>query len=345
MLKNHKLFRLLAPAALAIYVFLFGGYIAAQTVTIYSPANGESVPTSVPIHAITDTAADRMEVWVDSVKVAQQNGTSFVGHVTVSGSGTHRFVIVAAQGTNTVLAETVESIDVNTAPTVLSGLDDLFDDNSNDISTNGCTNGAPTTFSVSHVGNPSPNLDGSSAKFLVSQSGAGSYNCMYWLVRNALPGSVVQYVKYHFHIYIPSQPSGDSKQPLQAFEFEVQQRFNNVTYNMAWQVPYRGCSTSCQWRIYDINAPGWMDSGISFTPLSTDAWHEITAEFHIQNGVVYHDLLTVDGSISAPTQNFSHAGKSKTSADQLTNAFQIDMDQYDDDFTNYIDEMDVTYTP
>ena len=35
----------------------------------------------------------------------------------------------------------------------------------------------------------------------------------------------------------------------------------------------------------------------------------------------------------------------KTAGNTLNNAFQLDMDQYDDSYTVYVDAMDVTYTP
>ncbi len=318
-------------------------YGMAQTVTVQTPFDTETVPNPVPIIAHTDAAADRIEIWVNGSKVDQQSGTSYSGSLTLS-TGTDRFVVVAAQGTNTILAEAVESITVTASPHTLGALDDSFPANKN-VSGNGCSAGLPTSFSV--TSSTAQTVDGQSAKFSVAQSGAGSYNCVYWYLVHTAPAQVVQYVKYHFKLYIPSgQPSGDSKEPIQAIEFEVQQDQASRIYNFAWQDQYRGCSTSCTWNIYSMSAHAWQSSGIPATNFSHDTWHDIIAEFHVDSsGTIWHDALTIDGTRFVPTQNFSHAAVSTTHSNTLNNAFQLDMDQYDDSYTVYVDAMDVVYTP
>ena len=91
---------------------------------------------------------------------------------------------------------------------------------------------------------------------------------------------------------------------------------------------------------------GWFAIRISFTPFSHDAWHDITAEFHVDGNVtIWHDALTIDGQRFAPTMHNSHAAVTTTHSNTLNNAFQLDTDQFDDSYTFYVDAMDVTYTP
>jgi hypothetical protein len=63
---------------------------------------------------------------------------AFLTRVLDVSTGTGRFVVIAAQGTNTILAEKVGSITVTASPHVLPALDESFPAN-NQISGNGCT--------------------------------------------------------------------------------------------------------------------------------------------------------------------------------------------------------------
>lgn len=110
---------------LSFTLLVFSPYAMSQTVTVQTPFDTEMVPNPVPIQASTDTAADRIEIWVNGAKVDEQAGTSYKGALTLS-TGTDRFVVIAAQGTNTVLAEKVESITVTASPHVLPALDESF---------------------------------------------------------------------------------------------------------------------------------------------------------------------------------------------------------------------------
>jgi hypothetical protein len=77
-----------------------------------------------------------------------------------------------------------------------------------------------------------------------------------------------------------------------------------------------------------------------------DTWHDIAVEFHVDaGGKIWHDFITIDGQRFSPTKNNSHSAVPKTVGATLNNAFQLDMDQYDDSYTVYVDTMDVTYTP
>lgn len=328
---------------LAFIILMSGPYSMAQTVTVQTPFDTETVPNPVPIIASTDTAASRMEIWVNGSKVDEQSGTKYVGALTLS-TGTDRFVVIAATGTNTILAETAESITVTATPHILGSLDDSFPSN-NQVSGNGCNNGLPTSFSVTP--STTHTVDTQSAKFSVAESGAGSYNCAYWFLTHTAPTQVTQYVKYHFKLYIPSgQPSGDSKEPIQAIEFEVQLDLSNKIYNFAWQDQYRGCGTSCTWNIYNMSTHAWETTDVPATAFTHDAWHDIVSEFHVDaSGTIWHDALTIDGQRFVPTTHNSHAAVPKTVGNTLNNAFQLDMDQYDDSYTVYVDAMDVTYTP
>ena len=315
----------------------------AQTVTVQTPFDTETVPNPVPIIASTDTAADRIEIWVNGSKIDEQSGTSYKGALTLN-AGTDRFVVIAAQGANTVLAEKVESITVTATPNVLGSLDVSYPPD-HLVSGNGCTQGLPTTFTVTV--DTTHTVDNQSAKFSVAQSGAGMFNCAYWYLTHNSPGHVVQYVKYHFKLYIPSgQQSGDSKEPIQAIEFEVQQDFNNTLYNFAWQDQYRGCGASCNWNVYNMSTHAWETTDVPATMFTHDAWHDIAVEFHVDaSGTIWHDFITIDGQRFSPTTHNSHASVPKTVGATLNNAFQLDMDQFDDSYTVYVDVMDVTYTP
>jgi len=59
---------------------------------------------------------------------------------------------------------------------------------------------------------------------------------------------------------------------------------------------------------------------------------------------IYHDSLTIDGTRLVPTQNFIHNAKNTGNGNQLTNAFQLDMDSVNTRYTVYVDAMSVVYT-
>jgi hypothetical protein len=70
----------LSPSILLAFIILaFTPYGMAQTVTVQTPFDTETVPNPVQIQATTDTAADRIEIWVNGAKGDEQAGISYKG--------------------------------------------------------------------------------------------------------------------------------------------------------------------------------------------------------------------------------------------------------------------------
>jgi Bacterial Ig domain/Carboxypeptidase regulatory-like domain/Abnormal spindle-like microcephaly-assoc'd, ASPM-SPD-2-Hydin len=85
-----------------------------QTVTICTPTNGQTVSSPVHIVAKTtdSTPVQRLEVWVDAVKVYQVSGGSLTADVPIAAGVNHRLTVQAYDGSLTPFKTTI-SITVN----------------------------------------------------------------------------------------------------------------------------------------------------------------------------------------------------------------------------------------
>lgn len=333
---------------LAVSLLLMAAGAFADSVTINNPADAENViagtvwvdatasDTSTPIWVI--------QIYLDGTKATEKvvnNVLSCAIDASVTmAAGTHTLTVQTLTNTGALIARSTIHPDAVTGSTTISLIDDRA---SNWVACNQCGGGGGgDPVPVTIVGSPSE--DGTAAKFTTigETNIKGPYATSYWYAPHTAPTAKISYIKYTFDLYVPTAYVDTP----QAIEFECQQDFSGLTYNFGWQAQYKG-STNNLWRIFDYaGGTGWSYSGIPLTRFSGNAWHHIIAEYHIVNATnqIYHDSLTIDGARFVPTQNFIHNAKNTGAGNQLTNAFQLDMDSANDAYTVYVDGMSVQYT-
>jgi hypothetical protein len=192
--------------------------------------------------------------------------------------------------------------------------------------------GATASYNMTR-GISSPSNDGSSSQFWIG--GPYAFKNAYWYIGHSnSPSTPVNYLKYEFDLYIPSQYASAP----QAIEFECQQKANGYVYNFAWQADYG----RNQWRIFNYVTRTWEATNVPLKRFSGSAWHHVAAEFHASGNNVVHDALTIDGV--RYTVGISHGAKyAGGTSHYLTNAFQLDLNGSPTAYKVYVDGMKLSY--
>jgi hypothetical protein len=189
---------------------------------------------------------------------------------------------------------------------------------------------APYSFTV---GNLTPSEDGRSTQFSIAATVPFS-NAYFYRQQKAI-AQQISALTYEFDLYIPA---GMETAP-QAIEFECQQILDGWVYNFSWQALYHGSV----WRIFDYGLKRWDATPISFQPFTPGAWHHVVAEYHndTTNHLVIHDALTVDG-VRYPV-GITHNAFFSGTANQFTNAVQLDSNSTATAYNISVDKMTITY--
>ena len=319
-------------------------------VVFCSPTNGAGTGTSVPVAAAGSNIIIAMKLYVDGQDPPAFSTNSNNLNTTVSLSpGTHNLVVNAWDNPGNVYQQsinvTVGGASASPPPpsggsggsvpappanaTVISNIQ-----NQNGWRTcGGCGNnggaGTGPQYDISQ-GIYSPSISGSSADFYVSSGPV--YSGAYYFIEQPTVPNPVTYLKYEFDLYIPSQYVNAP----QALEWECQENANGYTYNFAWQADYG----SGHLRVFNYTTKNWEDTGIPFQKLSGGTWHHIIALNHASGTQTVHDSITIDG-VTTPV-NITHQALYTGNGPELTNAFQLDLDQNGTPYQVYLDNMKVT---
>lgn len=312
-----------------------------------SPTNGSAASGSVAVAAGGSSNIIAMKLYIDGQDPAAFSSTSNSLNTTVSLSNAgHNLALVGWDNAGNVYQQ---SINVNSAgappppPTsggsvpappanaiVLSNIQ-----NQNGWQTcGGCGNnsggtGTGPSYGISQ-GMSSPSLSGSSADFWTN--GGPAYSGGYYFIEQPTVPRPVTYLKYEFDIYIPSQWVNTP----QALEWECQENANGYTYNFAFQADYG----SGHWRVFNYTTKNWEDTGIQMQPFSGGTWHHVISMFHASGTQTVHDSITVDGVTKAV--NVTHNALYTGNGSELTNGFQVDLNQNGAGYQVYVDNMKVT---
>lgn len=345
-------------AAFWVLMALFSLAASAQ-VTVTSPVANSTVgsPIKVAATAKSSSPITTMRVYLDNVRVASSIGAQLNTSIAAA-AGAHLLVVQAWDSTGAVF-KTGLNITVsasapapsptptpNASPTptptptpVASPTPSIVFNEVQQwtgwLTCGSCGNtggtGKVATYSMVR-GIGFPTLSGSSAEFIIG--GNFPYANAYWYYRHTALGKALKSLRYEFDLYIPS---GMQNAP-QAIEFECQQRLGGYTYNFAWQADY----PAGQWRVFNIAAHRWENSGIPLQRFAPGTWHHIVAEYHNNSTThtVYHDALTIDGVRHA--LSITHAAPFTSGTRELTNAFQLDLNGVPTPFKVFVDNMKIT---
>jgi hypothetical protein len=318
-------------------------------VVFCSPTNGASTSGSVPVVAAGSSIITAMKLYVDGQDPAAFSTNSNNLNTTLNLSpGTHNLVVNAWDSPGNVYQQsiniTVGGAAAPPAPPVSSGgsipappanatVISNIQNQSGWQTCGGCGNeggaGTGPQYNIAQ-GIYSPSLSGSSADFYVSSGPV--YSGAYYFIEQPTVPNPVTYLKYEFDLYIPSQYVNAP----QALEWECQENANGYTYNFAWQVDY----ASGDIRLFNYTTKNWEDTGIPFQRFSGNTWHHIITLSHASGTQTVHDSITIDG-VTKPV-NITHQALYTGNGPELTNAFQLDLDQNGTPYQVYLDNMKVT---
>jgi hypothetical protein len=173
-----------------------------------------------------------------------------------------------------------------------------------------------------------------------------AYQNGYWFLPLGAQNTATEFAE-DFDIYVPA-----GAKP-QAIEFELQQQTPlGLVFNFAWQFNYSGGKI----RKFDFGAgynPGdttvtgaWEDVA-AFTPLTTNAWHHVSATWSRSADLqTVHQTLAIDGTAvafapaSRPAFRVPDSMLSRYGA-KLNAGFQLDMNPTNGPFSVFVKNMKV----
>jgi hypothetical protein len=180
----------------------------------------------------------------------------------------------------------------------------------------------------------SSSLKGKYSKFSIG--GTNPYTNYYWFLK--IPwAQQVSHIKQSFDLYVPggSDP--------QAIEFESQHRWKQYLYNFSVSLGYK----SRRLKTFDYGSNSWKDTGLAFSPLSTDKWHHLESEWEVDHAKHLRRLvaITIDGHRLAPRAAVYlpalHQGNLPNY--MTVAAFQLDMNRYAQDYHVFVDNFTFQY--
>ncbi len=315
------------------------GLTATPTVSILSPQPNATVTGPFRVQAtVSDSTNLMLHLLLDGTEVFS-NQASAIDTTISAADGPHRLTVQARSTTGQITAADVNfvaSSAITNPPPTFSVVADHLEEQSDWQTCGNCGNtggavGNTATYLMER-GITLPATDGSSARFSIG--GPYPYANGYWWEKHTAPAARINQLRYEFDLYVPIE----SASAPQAIEFECQQQIDGYIYNFAFQADY----SSKTWRVFDYVNRAWNPTTVPLTLLTAGAWHHIIADYHTADAVVYHDSLTIDGTIYPV--NLTHAAKfvGGTSR-QFTNAFQLDLNKIPTPFAVYVDAMKVSY--
>ena len=313
-------------------------------VQICSPTNGSAAIGAVQVAAAGGSNIIAMQLYIDGQNPAAFSSSSNQLNTTVNlTSGGHNLTVNGWDNAGNVYQSSI-NINGQGAPTNPNGGSVPAPPGNAIVMSNiqnqqgwqtcgGCGNnggsGAGPDYGISQ-GITSPSLSGSAADFYVN--GGPAYSGGYSFIEQPTVPNPVTYLKYEFDIYIPSQFASAP----QALEWECQENANGYTYNFAFQADYG----SGHWRVFNYTTKNWEDTGIIFQQFAPDTWHHVISMYHASGTQTVHDSITVDG-VTHPV-NITHDALYTGNGPELTNAFQVDLNQNGTPYQVYVDNMQVT---
>jgi hypothetical protein len=285
-------------------------------VTVASPSNGSTVPSSV--HVVASASASSpivaMRIYVDDTSVYLTYANSIDTYIPLS-SGGHYIVVQSWDSAGQIMKAPLAITVLATAPPppppnakVFSNIDQMTGWESCDRCSGVGGNGPTTPYWQAQF-QTSPSLDGSSSQFFLG--GSVPYaSALWWKQLGGIDS--VRFFRYDVDFFFT-----DAQAPG-ALEFDVNQSVNGRKYIFGTECDFTG---DRQWRVWDFYQQ-WQPTGVPCTALNPNVWHHLTWEFErTVDAHTHYIAVTVDG-VRYPVNRYYQSGA--VNARELNVAFQMD---------------------
>lgn len=191
-----------------------------------------------------------------------------------------------------------------------------------------CASGLGNASSSMAENQPSPSIDGSSAKF--NLGGRTPYsNALWW--RSVGANDNVTHFNYDVSFYT------DRPDLPEALEFDVNEAIGGVRYIWGSECDFKN---SGKWDVWNPAAGKWQHTPLSCRQFSANTWHHLTWELERVNHQVHYIALTVDGQ--RMNVDILMDPQSHYSGDDISVAFQLDGDFRQDPYNVWLDQVTLT---
>ncbi len=319
-------------------VFSFAG------VTISSPANGSTVPTSVHVVASATTQTSHpissIVVYVDNVKQYLVYSSKIDTTLTVS-AGKHTFLVKSWDGGGNIYqASTTVTVSSGStsSPTPTGGTTVTLDQSSGWQSCDTCAGAGGNGPSAPHTltqGVTSPSLDGASAHYWIG--GSTPYSDVLWH-KNILNESQVSTSRNVHHFIYDLYFYTDNAAAAQSIEWDVNQFIDGRSYIFGSQCSYRAGDS---WDIWDNVNSKWVSTGVSCGALQSNTWNHVVLEFErTTDNKLHYIAMTLNGS--KHYLNWYYPSTATTWSGVTVN-YQMDGNYQQADYSTWVDKMKLTY--
>ena len=190
----------------------------------------------------------------------------------------------------------------------------------------------------------SPSMDGKAAQFSMSAPGGSpnqNYGYSNYLYFNPITGgNGVSNFVYDLYFYI------DNPTAPQALEFDVNQGYDDTSgagspQRWTWgsECNFKG-ETPPQWDIWDDANGVWKPTGFPCGPFQANTWNHLTWTLQRQDGQVFYDTLTVNGTAYPVKTTYNN--QSGWTLEEIDVAFQMDLDFNADPYNVWLDQVNLT---
>jgi hypothetical protein len=299
-------------------------------ITVNSPANGSTVPSSVHVVASATSSTNHpivaMRIYVDNISVYLTYSNSINTYISLS-SGGHYVVVQSWDSSGQVTKAPLNvTVTPQTNTKVFANIDQMTGWESCDRCSGANGNGPSTPYWQAQF-QTSPSLDGSSFQFFLG--GSTPYASALWW-KQLGPIDSVRFFKYDVDFFFT-----DGNAP-HALEFDVNQSVGGRKYIFGTECDFQGAK---QWQVWDFYLQ-WQPTGVPCTPLNPNVWHHLTWEFERTLDAHTHFIaVTVDGTRFAVNRYYRPG---VVNARELNVAFQMDGNSKMTNYHVWIDKVNLT---
>lgn len=296
--------------------------------SISGPDNGTNVnsPAELMAQATPPDAIYWMRVYVDGQAVYYAFTTTIDQYIFMA-TGTHTIEVVAEDVAGYIATATTQ-VTVASQNAGVNNIQNLqgwlscgasIGDNAT------CASGLGNAVSTLTQNQPSPSLDGSSAKFSIA--GPHPYsNQLYWYPVGG--GNSVSHFTYDLWFYVDD---GDAPQSL---EFDVNQTFGGTRWTWGSQCDF---NQTGHWTIWDPLHEIWVPTSVKCVHFPSQTWiHLIWNLERVGNQVHYMTLNVADQEYDVDTY---YTAQPNWYQEGITVAFQLDGNYEQQPYNVWLDEV------
>ena len=303
--------------------------ISLAGVTVTSPTSGGQ---GSPVHFVASASGNypivAMTVYSDNNGVYSVHSNSINSNVTLA-TGNHYIVVQAWDSKGNVYKAPGFNITVSGGGGGGGGGSpnySMIQSMSGWQTCDSCAGSGSTPHSITqHISNPS--MSGNSTQYWLG--GSSPYHDAIWW-KQLTPDPSASHFIYDLYFYMTTPTAA------QALEFDMNQSVNNRKFIFGTECNIRNGS---QWDVWDTANGKWIHTGIGCSTPPAYSWNHVVLEFQRSSSQTTFVSVTLNGHKSYINRNFNTYG---VNASELNTAVQLDGDYNQQNYSMWVDKMQVT---